>query len=159
MRPWRAPTPTDQNFLNFMQFFGKIWQIYMLAPPPGGLAPPPMRNHGSAPVHDGISATAKENKSDGHRDTHTEHPLADPRGRRLSVSSFISVADPGFPQGGGANSPGGRQHTILPNFPKNCMKLKEFGSRGGGRRHASLTPPTLDLPLHFHADFGKNLAK
>ena len=24
----------------------------------------------------------------------------------------------------------GRQHTILPNFPKNCMKLKEFGSRG-----------------------------
>ena len=21
----------------------------------------------------------------------------------------------------------GRQHTILPNFPKNCMKLKEFG--------------------------------
>ena len=22
--------------------------------------------------------------------------------------------------------PGGRQHTILPNFPKNCMKLKEF---------------------------------
>ena len=34
-----------------------------------------------------------------------------------------SVADPGFPRGGGANSPGGggRQHTILPNFPKNCM--------------------------------------
>ena len=25
----------------------------------------------------------------------------------------------------------GRQHTILPKFPKNCMKLKEFG-RGGG---------------------------
>ena len=40
----------------------------------------------------------------------------------------IPVADPGFPRGGGANSPGvGRQHTILPKFPKNCMKLKEFG--------------------------------
>ena len=44
-----------------------------------------------------------------------------------------AVADPGFPRGGGANSPGGRQHTILPNFPKNCMKLKEFGPPGGGR--------------------------
>ena len=35
-----------------------------------------------------------------------------------------------FRRGGGANSPGGRQHTILPNFPKNCMKLKEFGPPG-----------------------------
>ena len=43
-----------------------------------------------------------------------------------------TVADPGFPRGGGANSPGGCQHTILPNFPKNCMKLKEFGLPGGG---------------------------
>ena len=44
------------------------------------------------------------------------------------------VADPGFPRGGRANSPGGwggRQHTILLNFPQNCMKLKEFGPRGG----------------------------
>ena len=51
------------------------------------------------------------------------------------------VADPGFPQGGGANSRGGHQHKILPNFPKNCMKLKEFGPPG-----ASLAPP-LDPPL------------
>ena len=43
-----------------------------------------------------------------------------------------AVADLGFPQGGGANSPGGRQHTILPIFPENCMKLKEFGPPGGG---------------------------
>ena len=42
-----------------------------------------------------------------------------------------TVADPGFPRGGAANPPGGRQHTILPKFPKNCMKLKEF-RRGGG---------------------------
>ena len=41
------------------------------------------------------------------------------------------MADPGFPLGGGANPRGGRQHTILPNFPKNCMELKEFGLGGG----------------------------
>ena len=53
------------------------------------------------------------------------------------------VADPGFPRGGGANSPegGGRQHEIFPKFPK---KLKEFEPPGG---RASLTPP-LDPPLH-----------
>ena len=46
---------------------------------------------------------------------------------------FQAVTDPGFPQGRGANPRGrggGRQHTILPNFPPNCMKLKEFGPRG-----------------------------
>ena len=37
-----------------------------------------------------------------------------------------SVVDPGFPRGGGTNSLGGRQYTILPNFPKNCKKWKEF---------------------------------
>ena len=48
------------------------------------------------------------------------------------------------PRGGGPNPPGGRQHTILPNFPKNCMQLKEFGPQGGGAR--PLRPP-LDPPL------------
>ena len=28
---------------------------------------------------------------------------------------------------------GGSQHTILLNFIKNCMKLKEFGPPGGAR--------------------------
>ena len=51
----------------------------------------------------------------------------------LRVLCADSVADPGFSRGGGANSPGGHQHTILPNFPKNCMKLKEFGPRGVAR--------------------------
>ena len=57
------------------------------------------------------------------------------------------VADPGFPRGGGANSPGGCQHTILPNFPKNCMKLKEFGPPGGGARPKFyyVDPPLLPL--------------
>ena len=41
---------------------------------------------------------------------------------RVTVFLTISAADPGFPRGGG-----GGQHTILPNFPENCMKSKEFG--------------------------------
>ena len=32
----------------------------------------------------------------------------------------------------GANSPGGLQHTILPDVPKNCINFKEFGSGRGG---------------------------
>ena len=59
-------------------------------------------------------------------------------------SSFrivLAVADPGFPRGGGANSPGGRQHTILPKFLKNCMKLKEFGPRGARPLRPPLDPP------------------
>ena len=42
----------------------------------------------------------------------------------FTEAATISAVDPGFP--GGANSSGGRQHTILPNFPENCMKSKEF---------------------------------
>ena len=44
-----------------------------------------------------------------------------------------------FPKVGAPTLGGGeRQHTILPNVPKNCMKLKEFEPSGGG---ASLAPP------------------
>ena len=49
---------------------------------------------------------------------------------------------------------------ILPKFPKNCMKLKEFGPPGGGG--ASPAPP-LDPPLNLrifplcHQSEGKNL--
>ena len=46
-----------------------------------------------------------------------------------------SVADPGFPRGGGRQPPGRLQHTIFATFfPKNCMKLKEFGPPEGGAR-------------------------
>ena len=47
----------------------------------------------------------------------------------------------------------GHQHTILSNFPKNCMKLKEFGSPGEGR--IPRTP--LDLPLHRQPLFYKTI--
>ena len=36
-----------------------------------------------------------------------------------------------FPEEGAPTLQGGRQHTILPNFPKKYMKLKEFGPPGG----------------------------
>ena len=42
-------------------------------------------------------------------------------------------AHPGFPVGGGAKPPGGCQHMILPNFVKNCMKLRKFGPPGEAR--------------------------
>ena len=43
----RNAHPRGPNSFNFMQFFGKIWQNRMLAPP-GGLVPPPRGNPGSA---------------------------------------------------------------------------------------------------------------
>ena len=63
---------------------------------------------------------------------------------------ILSVADPGFPRGDAANSPEGRQYTILPKFPKNCMNMKEFGPGGGGARvpRAPLDPPLL-MNLNF----------
>ena len=60
------------------------------------------------------------------------------------------------PRRGRQLSGGGRQHTILPNFPKNCMKLKEFGppfytptleltrlpQKGSGTKHTHPTEGT-----------------
>ena len=51
------------------------------------------------------------------------------------------MTDPGFPRGAWTLQGGGREHTILPNSPKNCMKLKEFGRRRGGVRPSR--PPPL----------------
>ena len=58
----------------------------------------------------------------------------------------MSGADPGFAVGGSPNPPGeGRQHTNLPDFPKNCMKLRKFWSvRGGGA-----SDPPLDVFIEF----------
>ena len=56
-----------------------------------------------------------------------------------AIHITFAGADPGFPVGGGANPPGGRQHMILPNFAKNCMKLRKFWAVGGAR--AGCAPP------------------
>ena len=42
------PRPQGPKFSQFHAVFCKIWQNHMFAPP-GGLAPPPMGNPGSAP--------------------------------------------------------------------------------------------------------------
>ena len=49
-------------------------------------------------------------------------------------NKVLTVADPGFSRDGGANPP------ILSNFPKNCMKLIEFGPPGEGA-HYYVDPP------------------
>ena len=55
------------------------------------------------------------------------------------------------PRRGRQLSGGGRQHTILPNFPKNCMKLKEFGLRGGCPKFYYVDPPlkALNIPYPY----------
>ena len=58
----------------------------------------------------------------------------------------IPVAYPGFPRGVGANSTGGANIRFCQIFPKNCMKLKEFGPPGGC---ASLVPPFYHLQTKF----------
>ena len=43
----------------------------------------------------------------------------------------------------------GRQHTILPKFPKNCMKLKEFGLGGGASKILLCRSATALAPLPY----------
>ena len=61
-------------------------------------------------------------------------------------TKYSPGADPGFPVGGGANPPGGRQHMILPNFMKNCMKLRKFWAVGGGA-HRAHPPKSATAPV------------
>ena len=57
---------------------------------------------------------------------------------------LVAVADPGFPRWGGGNFHGEDDNLLLgQGFPKNCMKLTEFGPSRG---RASLALP-LDPPL------------
>ena len=54
----------------------------------------------------------------------------------------------------GRQLPGGSQHMILPNFPKNCMKLKGFGPPGGRASLALPLDPPLLLYLMSHLSVG-----
>ena len=61
----------------------------------------------------------------------------------LRVKVKLAGADPGFPVGGAPTVPGEGQHTILPNFPKTWMKLRNIlGGRRGGLRGRPLTSTT-----------------
>ena len=61
----------------------------------------------------------------------------------MTLSSITSGGSRISPRRGRQLPRGGCQHTNFPKFPKNCMKLKEFGTRG----RTSLAPPSLDPPL------------
>ena len=66
-----------------------------------------------------------------------------------------SVADPGFPRGGGANSQGGGANVLFgQKIPENCMKMKEFGPGGEDARpwRLPLDPPMrlMKLAFNFH---------
>ena len=73
------------------------------------------------------------------------------------------MADPGFPRRGGANPQGGGANLLFcPNFPENCMKMKEFGPRGGGARpwRPPLDPPmTIDYKIKCRYAKGGNRAQ
>ena len=58
----------------------------------------------------------------------------------------FAEADPGFPVGGGANPPRGRQHMILPNFAKNCMKLRKIWAMGGHPPKSATAIHTFEKP-------------
>ena len=59
------------------------------------------------------------------------------------TNTLSSVVDPGFPRGG-ANSRGRCQPIIWPNFPKNWMKMKKFGSGGGHKPKILLCGSTTE---------------
>ena len=56
--------------------------------------------------------------------------------------------------GGRQPQRGGRQHTIWPIFPKNCMKMKKIWPRGGGARPCA---PPLDPPMYM-SDYKANIS-
>ena len=51
---------------------------------------------------------------------------------KIKETFIFSVADPGFPRGGGAEPKvGGANLLFGQNFPENCMIMKEFGPMRG----------------------------
>ena len=73
--------------------------------------------------------------------------------QNFGIYNLHSVADPGFSQGGastirgGGWGEGGRQHMILPKFPENCMKMKEFRPPGACNTRAPLRSIMTQHPL------------
>ena len=60
------------------------------------------------------------------------------------LNSQLTVADPGFPRGGGANPKGGAPTLFGQFFPKTAWKWRNFGPEGGARVPRA---PPLDPPL------------
>ena len=62
----------------------------------------------------------------------------------VDISLSMSVAVPGFPRGGGANSPGWAPTYDFAKFSQKLHEIERIWAPQGGR--ASLAPP-LDPPL------------
>ena len=64
---------------------------------------------------------------------------------------LLPVEDPGFPRGGGANSPGEEAPTYdFANFPKNLHKIERIWTpRGGGVPRAPLRSVTDYKSIKF----------
>ena len=60
----------------------------------------------------------------------------------LDLYSF-SVADPGFPRGGGAKSPGGAPTYDFAIFSQELHEIERIWARGGRVPRAPLDPPPL----------------
>ena len=59
---------------------------------------------------------------------------------------ILPVADPGFPRGGGANSPRGAANIrFCQKFPKTAWNWKNFGPRGGGASKILLCRSATDF--------------
>ena len=82
----------------------------------------------------------------GHKRTHTSTQSVS---ARIQTHTTYQWRIQDFSEEGAPTPQGGRQHTILLNFPKNCMKLKEFGPPEGGRR-VSLAPPLRSATAYVH---------
>ena len=68
----------------------------------------------------------------------------------MYIIMICAGVDPGFSVGGSANPPGrGCQPMILPNFPKNCMKLRKFWTMGGRAGGAPLRSDTDMQKLNY----------
>ena len=73
------------------------------------------------------------------------------RSALTKVSTWYSVVNPESPRGGGGNPPAGVGTPTydFAKFPKNCMKLKEFGPKGGVRPKFYYVDPSL-IFASFH---------
>ena len=63
-------------------------------------------------------------------------------------SQYLTVADPGFPRGGGANSPGGAPTYDFAKFPQKPHEIERIWTpRGDARPKFYYVDPPLLMPL------------
>ena len=163
--PWGArdvrpmpppPTPQSNYFFIFMQFSVMPNNRLGWLPPPQEILHPPLisdqQSHNIliqwynilknavTTTEQNTTQVLKNNKAGGKFSSHLGFAIFHLFSCTLaSDGSRISLRWGTNPRGG-AN---------IPNFPKNCMKLKEFGPQGGAHPSSSLDPPLLACSPSF----------